>query len=84
MRGPSPLERLHQRISRAAEKNRTLTMSPIDVDWFVVSGAYAKLLEAVANEAVRVARDRIEQRGDHLDLLELLCGERKPDETAGE
>ncbi|MEG3144198.1 helix-turn-helix domain-containing protein [Sphingomonas sp. RT2P30] len=66
---PHPLDALYGRITRKHEQGGTLQLSPEDLDWFVVSGAYAALLQAVARERFAVAAARIEARGGDLSFL---------------
>ena len=74
--GLSQLSRLYDRLSTAIAKGRGVQFTPSDVDWLVLSGAYGRLLEAVAREAYVGARARVEAGG--VELNPLLFGEASP------
>jgi excisionase family DNA binding protein len=59
MAGRDPITLLHDRMTKAAENGRGIHLSQTDFDWFVICGAYAKLLEAVADQRFDEACERI-------------------------
>lgn len=61
-----PISSLHDRMMRAADNGRGIHFSQNDLDWFVVCGAYAKLLEAVADQRFDEACERILAAGGSL------------------
>ncbi|MEG3089480.1 hypothetical protein [Sphingomonas sp. PB4P5] len=67
--GSSPLVSLYDRVTRAIEKQRSIQMTRDELDWLIVSGAYARLLEAVAKQAFEESKKRIEERGGDIGFL---------------
>jgi excisionase family DNA binding protein len=63
MTAAAQLSRLYDRLTKAHSRDRTIQLSAEDLDWFVVSGAYARLLEAVAREAEKRSTARLEAKG---------------------
>ncbi|MGH6615196.1 hypothetical protein [Sphingomonas sp.] len=60
---------LYDRISRKIEQGKPMAMSAEELDWFVVSGAYGTLLQAVARRQFDICRERIEARGGDVSFL---------------
>ncbi|MDF2812403.1 MAG: hypothetical protein K0S56_3434 [Microvirga sp.] len=65
-----PIESLHERLSSKIEKGRSVQLSPSDLDWLVISGAYAALLEHVAREAFDRSKRRLEAQGHDLSIFD--------------
>ena len=65
-----PLATLHDRLSKKIEQGRAIQLSPNDLDWLVISGAYAALLEYVAREAFDASKRRLEAAGHDLSFFE--------------
>lgn len=66
---PHPLTALYDRLTRKLEQGRAIHLSNDELDWLVVSGGYAKVVEAAAEEQFERARLRIEARGGDLGIL---------------
>jgi hypothetical protein len=72
LEGPSshPIQALHDRISRKIEQGRGIQLSPTDLDVLVISGAYAAVLQMVADEAFAASKARLEAAGMTIKALE--------------
>lgn len=75
----APLADLYDRLCRALDKGTGIRLRPADVDWLIVSGAYQRILEAVAEVAFDEAVARIEARGQ--EVPEALLKGRGNDRT---
>ena len=76
-----PLAVLYDRLTRASERRSGIRLTPAEVDWFIVSGAYFQIVKAAAGIAFDEAVARIEERGDTIPQALLECrGEPHPNE----
>jgi hypothetical protein len=64
-----PLEALHDKIQRKLERGTGLHLSPSDMDWFVVSGAYAALMNTVVERAFQRSAKRLADSGYDLGFV---------------
>ena len=65
--GPGPL---YDRLTRKIDQGKAIQLSLEELDWFVVCGAYAKVVEAAVRERTKVARVRLEASGEDLSWLD--------------
>lgn len=54
---------LRDRLQRKIEMQRSIQLSPEELDWLVASGAYRTFVESVLSELEARARGRLEARG---------------------
>lgn len=59
-----------------------MQFSSEDVDWFVISGAYGKLVQASVDELFRICRARLEAKGEDLSWLDTPAPPEVVDEYA--
>jgi hypothetical protein len=65
-----PIQALHDRFSKKVEQGRSIQLSPQDLDLLVISGAYAALLQYVADDAFARSKQRLEAKGMDLGALQ--------------
>lgn len=65
----SAITRLYDRVKRAAERGKAIQLTADEVDWLVVSGAYAALVDAAVKELFNASVTRLEAKGHNLDGL---------------
>lgn len=65
----SGISRLYDRISRATQRGKAIQLTADEVDWLVVSGAYAALVDAAVKELFDASLARLEAKGHDLSAL---------------
>ncbi len=61
--GGSPISNLYTKMERAIRNQQGTRFSANDIDWFIIIGGYAMLLQAVADEAFTDSAARLAARG---------------------